>query len=75
MKVSDVARKNLLSCCVIKLTTCLGGLDGLDVFSDNIWVHDVEVTSKLANIVPPCILSHSLLIISLSRPICVSQGC
>ncbi|ROW17087.1 hypothetical protein VPNG_01022 [Cytospora leucostoma] len=23
-----------------------GGLDGLDVFSDNIWVHDVEVTNK-----------------------------
>lgn len=27
-----------------------GGLDGIDVWGTNIWVHDVEVTSKSQNI-------------------------
>ena len=29
-----------------------GGLDGIDIWSTNIWVHDIEVTNKVCQYIP-----------------------
>jgi rhamnogalacturonan hydrolase len=37
-----------------------GGLDGIDVWSTNIWIHDVEVTNKVSFVCANSVAKHLL---------------